>query len=835
MLGTCTFEDPEPRAPKASYTAEYFRLLQTVNHLKTVGHGLPAEFLDDDQRKIVIEFAMSSPNGTYGQLRKKLALPDDIFFNNLSYGEKSAEQVEKTKLGQMQFYHKVRIALDHVKKGAIRELTVDQLDEISRILTLYKSDANRTTHLQEAQIPEEYIPELLALSASKAAHLSIKAMKKMIPYLEEGYTYDKACIAAYGHHDGENPEAKRDQKLTIGMAGEIYSPVVLRAVSQMIKVINAIVREYGPPEVVRVELAREIGKSRKVRDKLKTQQEANFEKNEAIRKQVEEYKGSAPTGQDIVKLKLFQEQNGVCLYSGENLIISKLFEKGYAEVDHIIPYSISFDDSYSNKVLVLAGENRNKGNRIPYAYFGHDEFRWNRFETLVNSQIRSVKKRKNLLCRALSEEQIKGFKNRNLTDTQYMSRVIYNLINDHLKFAETENYKPKMRTQAVNGAITAQVRKRLGIDKLRANGDLHHAKDAAVIACISPGMIQKITRYSQRCECAWTKAGYVDYETGEVMTKDAYDEKYAPRFPEPWLHFREELEARLSNDPRGEIDLLKLATYDSDEELRPVFVSKMPNHKVSGAAHQETIRSGKQEGGTVSKVALTSLKLDKTGEIPGYYRPEDDPLLYEALKERLRAFGGEGKKAFAEPFYKPKHNGEPGPMVKKVKIFEKATNPVPVNSGLAKTGKRVRVDVFHVENEGYYFVPVDVADTVKDELPNRAAVKGKPMEQWKEMDESDFLFSLYSGDLIHIMSGTKITMKLKDGAEGAESIEIDDALLYFSNFDIANAQIDVSTHDRRYTKHGMGVKTLSLIEKYRVDVLGNYTPVKLPEKRMRFK
>jgi CRISPR-associated endonuclease Csn1 len=867
MLGTCTFEDPEPRAPKASYTAEYFRLLQTVNNLKTVGQGHLAEFLNEDQRKTVIEYALTSAEITYGQLRKKLQLPDDVIFNNLHYGEKiikkpkkkkdseknegevskekessetverekSVEEVEKKKLGQMQFYHKVRIALDHVKKGAIREFSADQLDEIARILTFYKSDDNRTTHLREAQIPEEYIPELLALPASKAAHLSIKAMKKMIPYLEAGYTYDKACTAVYGRHDGKKPGVKRTKKLEISMAGEIYSPVVLRAVSQMIKVINAIVREYGPPEVVRVELAREIGKSRKVRDKLESQQDANAKKNAAIRSQVEEYKKGAPTGQDIVKLKLFQEQNGVCLYSDTPMVRDRLFEKGYAEVDHIIPYSISFDDSYSNKVLVLAGENQEKGSRIPFEYFGHDEFRWSCFETLVNSQIHSVKKRKNLLCRALSEEQIKGFKDRNLKDTQYMSRVIYNLINDHLEFVETGNYKPEMRTQAVKGAITAQVRKRLGIDKARANGDLHHARDAAVIACISPGMIQKITRYSQRCECAWTKAGYVDYETGEVMTKDAYDEKYAPRFPEPWLQFRAELEARLSNDPRGEIDLLKLATYDSDEELRPVFVSKMPNHKVSGPAHEDTIRSGKQAGGTVSKVALTSLKLDETGEIPGYYRPEDDPLLYEALKERLRAFGGEGKKAFAEPFYKPKHNGEPGPVVKKVKKFEKATNPVPVNSGLAKTGKRVRVDVFHVENEGYYFVPIDVADTVKDELPNRAAVKAKPMEQWKEMDESDFLFSLYSGDLIHIMSGTKITMKLKDGAEGAESIEIDDALLYFSNFDIANAQIDVSTHDRRYTKHGMGVKTLSLIEKYRVDVLGNYEPVRLPEKRMRFR
>jgi CRISPR-associated endonuclease Csn1 len=832
MLGTCTFEDPEPRAPKVSYTAEYFRLLQTVNNLKIVGHGLPAEFLDDDQRQTMIAFALSSPNGTYGQLRKKLALPDDIFFNNLSYGEKSAELVEKTKLGQMQFYHKVRIALDHIKKGAMQELSVDQLDEIARILTLYKSDDNRTTHLREAQIPEEYIPALLALSASKAAHLSIRAMKKMHPYLEEGYTYDKACTAVYGRHDGRKPDVKRTRKLEIGMAGEITNPVVRRAVSQTIKVINAIVREYGPPEVVRIELSRELGKPFTIRTKLEKQQDANFKKNTAIRSQIEEYKKDTPTGLDIVKFKLFQEQNGVCLYSGENLDISRLFEAGYVDVDHIIPYSISFDDSYNNKVLVRSRENRNKGNRIPFAYLGKDEGRWNRFETLVNSQIRSFQKRKNLLCRSLSAEQIEGFKQRNLVDTQYLSRLVYKLVDENLEFAETGNYKRK--TQTVNGAITAQVRKRLGIDKLRANGDLHHAKDAAVIACISPGLVQRITRYSQRCECAGTKAGYVDYETGEVMSKDAFDEKYAPHFPAPWPQFRAELEARLSEDPRSEIDRLKLATYDSDEKLSPVFVSKMPNHKVSGAAHQETIRSGKQAGGTISKVALTELKLDKAGEIPGYYRPEDDVLLYEALKERLRAYGGDGKNAFAEPFYKPKHNGEPGPLVKKVKIFEKATLTVPINQGLAANGNMVRVDVFQVEDDGYYFVPIYVADTVKPELPYRAVVAYKPLEEWKVMDDTNFVFSLYAGDLVHIVSHKAIKLNLAKGAVGDEHVETTDALLYFGGLNIATGALSLSTHDRRYAQSSLGGKTLDLIEKYQVDVLGNYQKVKLPEKRMRF-
>lgn len=111
--------------------------------------------------------------------------------------------------------------------------------------------------------------------------------------------------------------------------------------------------------------------------------------------------------------------------------------------------------------------------------------------------------------------------------------------------------------------------------------------------------------------------------------------------------------------------------------------------------------------------ALTELKLDKDGEIKDYYMPSSDTLLYEALKAQLRRFGGDGTKAFAEPFYKPKADGTPGPLVRKVKTTEKATLTVPVHGGAASNDTMVRVDVFLVPGDGYYWVPVYVADTAE--------------------------------------------------------------------------------------------------------------------------
>lgn len=830
MLGHCTFEKDEPRAAKGSYSAEYFRLLQDVNHLRLVKNNGESSALTAEQKQIYIDLVMKSAAASYAQLRKKLELSNDVSFNMLRYGSDEIGKVERKKLGHMKFYHEMRKALNTVQKDAISTVSWEQRDEIARILLCYKSDDKRKAQLEKLDIPHEFIPALLTLSTSKTAHLSAKALRKLIPYLEKDMTYAEACKEVYGEHKSS---ITKKNKLSLFDIEPINNPVVRRAVSQTIRVINAVVREYGAPEVVRVELAREMGKPYDVRTQITKKQEANAKKNEEVKQKIREIKGLEPTGQDIVKFKLFQDQKGVCLYSGQSLDMTRLFEAGYVDVDHIIPYSISFDDSYTNKVLVRSPENRQKGNRIPADYFKSDPARWQRFETLVNTRVHNWKKKRNLLTQALSEEQKNGFKQRNLVDTQYIARVMYNLINDHLQFAETGKYDKKRRTQAVNGAITAHVRKRLGIQKIREDGDLHHAVDAAVVACVSPGMIQKVTQYTKHRECIRkTKEGYLDTETGELMTREAYDAKYSPRFPAPWERFRQELEARLSDNPAEEIARLHLATYDSEEEIKPVFVSRKQTHKISGAAHEATIRSAKKPGGSISKKPLTSLSLNKkTGEIEGYYAPESDRLLYEALKKRLEEFDGNAEKAFAEPFYKPKCDGTRGPLVKKVKIYEKKTITVPVDGGNADNGSMIRVDVFYMEDDGYYYVPIYTADVIKGALPNKAVVAHKSHGEWKVMDDKDFLFSMYPNELLYIESRKGIKLKTKKGSSRQEQIVRKTGLYYFKGLNISSNALFIITHDHSYEQPGIGGKTLSCLKKYTVDALGNYSEVSLPEKR----
>jgi CRISPR-associated endonuclease Csn1 len=400
--------------------------------------------------------------------------------------------------------------------------------------------------------------------------------------------------------------------------------------------------------------------------------------------------------------------------------------------------------------------------------------------------------------------------------TQYIASFMLNYIRGHLAFA-AHPMAGKKRVIAVNGAVTSFLRKRWGIAKVRADGDLHHAVDAAVIACTTDGMIQRVSRFYQREE--------LSHARGE-------------RFPEPWPSFRDELMQRLSSCPQENLLTINPVYYTTVDiaGIKPVFVSRMPRHKATGPAHKETIKGHLDDTYVTQRRSITDLKLNKDGEIDGYFNPSSDTLLYNALKGRLVAFGGNGKKAFAEPFFKPRADGTPGAQVRKVKLYSKVTSTVAVHggNGVADNDTMVRVDVYYTHGDGYYWVPIYVADTVKPILPNRAVVAHKSCSGWKEMSEENFLFSLCKNDLVCIESKRPIKLKAANKDSTLEKeLPVQRVLAYFEGGDISTGAVSVTTHDNAYIVRGLGFKTLQKIEKYQVDVLGNYTRVK-KEKRQLF-
>ena len=835
MIGKCTLEAGEPRAAKASYSFEYFTLLQNVNHLRLMCSGESTP-LSGAQRETLIALAHKTKDLNFSRIRKELEIPADTTFNAVSYknAEGYEEAEKKTKFCYLRAYHQMRAAFNKLSKNHFDGLARQQKNELGRVLSTYKTSANIRPCLAAAGLSEMEIDIAETMSFSKFGHLSVKACDKLIPFLEKGMKYDEACAAAgydFKGHDGETRTcllhpAEED-------FADVTSPVVRRAISQTVKVLNAIIRERGSsPTFINIELAREMARDFAERSKMKKDMDENHARNERIIERIRtEYGKERPTGQDLVKFKLWEEQHGECAYSQRHISIERLFEPGYVEVDHIIPYSISFDDGYKNKVLVFTEENRNKSNRLPLQYLQGK--RREDFIVWVESSIRDFRKKQRLLKETITSEDEKKFKERNLQDAKTMSRFLLNYISDHLEFADFASGRKKHVT-AVNGAVTSYMRKRWGITKIRENGDLHHAVDALVIACTTDGMIQQVSRYAalRECEYVQTEAGSMaaSQHTGEVLRQ----------FPYPWPEFRRELEARLGEDPRRAVISQRFPVYaNGDIPVRKLFVSRMPRRKVTGAAHKETIKSPKalDSGNVVVKRALTDLKLDpKTGEIANYYMPQSDRLLYEALKEQLKKHGGNGAKAFAEPFHKPKSDGTPGPVVNKVKLCEPTTLNVPVlkGTGVADNDSMVRIDVFHVGNDGYYFVPIYIADTLKKKLPNKACVAYKPYEQWKKMADKDFIFSLYPNDLLRVTHKTKLKLtKAQKESTLPDTYETKQKMLYYISANIHTAAIGCRNHDNTYEIGGMGIKTLEKLEKFTVDVLGEYHKVE-KEPRMAF-
>ena len=824
MIGRCAFTGEE-RAAKACFSFEYFNLLQKINHLYLIKDGSRTE-LTREQKDKIKSLAFSKSDLRYSHIRKELGINGETLFNTLQKDDYQALE-KKTSFNFLPAYHKIKKALDKVMPKALETVSTETLDEIGRIIAVYKGDEKRLEEFGKIGLTKAFAEALLPIEHPKFCHLSLTALRKITPGLENGLTYDKACEEAgygfKGHSGGEKfkllpPNAPEMEDLT--------SPVARRAISQTIKVVNAIIREQGSsPVYVNIELARELAKPYDERKKIEKSNNDNQSNNEKLKNEIKGHFGHEASGQDIVKLKLWKEQDGISPYSQSAIAYDKLFEPNYAEVDHIVPYSVSFDDTYKNKVLVLAGENRDKKNRLPLQYLKEQgQAAAEKFIVWVRNNVRDRRKRANLLKEEISEDDLSGFKQRNLQDTQTISRFLLNYIRDYLAFAPS--IRRKNRVTAVNGSITSYLRKRWGIKKIREDGDKHHAVDALIVACTTQDMVSEISEYSKR---------------KELLSR--LDPLNGGGFPEPWRGFRKELAARTSDSPAAMLEGLKLPFYAHMDlnAIKPIFVSRMPFRKVSGEAHEATVRSQSlaDKGLLIVKKPLTELKLDKkTEEIADFHDPDGDRPLYEALKARLIEFGGDAKKAFADGFRRRNRDGSSGPLVKKVKVAEKNTLCVPLHRNpetenaksvsVAKNSSMVRVDVFYVESEGYYLVPIYVSDTIKDELPNRAIVAGKPHDEWKAMDEKDFLFSLYPNDLIRI-TPKKAAIFTKNQANAKsdlpEKMTLDSALVYYNKTGIATASIEVITHDNAYKIASLGVKTLLCLEKYQVDVLGNCSKV----------
>lgn len=877
MLGKCTFEKSEYRAPKASFTVERHVWLTRLNNCRLIIDGEKRE-LSAAERAVAIKLPYDQASDlTYKQLRKALinaGLTSEFRFAGLVYPsilqsqQEKAKDPEEEKLIKLPAWQQLRKAMKETDlEKDWQKIAVDALDgkaklydEIARILSIYKEDEEVERELNKLDLPNKskMVAVLQTIRFEQFSNLSLKALYTILPHMEQGKRYDESCLAGGYHHSqlhvvgaGDHrylppfySGRDKDGRLKFNENLDVpRNPVVLRALNQARKVINAIIKKYGSPNQVHIEMARDLSKSFDDRRDIKKAQDEYRDRNEKDRSTFNlEFNTSGELkGREFEKWQLYREQHGKCAYSLQALDINRLFEMGYAEVDHALPYSRSYDDSKSNRVLVLAVENRNKGNMTPYEYLGgaQNSVRWLEYVAFVNSnKTYRQAKRNRLLRKDFGEEAAREFSERNLNDTRYICRFFKNYVERYLKLADESDSK---RCVVVNGQLTSFLRARWGLVKVRSDSDRHHALDAAIVAACSHGMVKRLADYSRRKELEAAREGFVDITTGEVASH-AMHALLEQHFPNPWGHFRQELQARLFEDDLSALsNELANMGYDAEalESVKPLFVSRAPQRRNSGAVHKETIYGQSERlaktGSVTQKISVNDLKLsdiDKLidphrnqklyAEIETWLKGKDDR---EKRAKEIEASLGRGKdkrtmnseeKAEIEQLRalprKPTNHGSPGPVVRTVTAVIDKLSGIPIRGGVAKNDSMLRVDVFSKSGK-FYLVPVYVHHKVTG-LPNRAVVAFKDEDDWTVIDESfSFVFSIFPNDYIII------GQKNKPAVCG-----------YYSSCNRATGSVDLWVHDRNQTigKQGLiqsvGVKTATGLEKFNVDVLGNIFP-----------
>lgn len=700
--------------------------------------------------------------------------------------------------------------------AAVEELLLARRPTLSGA-KLDKSDSEIEEELRQLGLAPELISALQDVSFDTFIALSQSALKKILPFMAAGERYDQAVQSAgYAHHS-QLAQETRQRFLPAFDKALIRNPVVFRALNQARKVVNAIIRHYGAPTAIHIELARDLNKPYTERKEIADKQKEHRDnKNKDITDFVALF-GREPMPGDLLKWQLYREQDARCPYSQQAIDPHRLFDVGYTEIDHALPFSRSFDDSKNNKVLVLTAENRNKGNRTPFEYLdgASDSDRWRIFAAWVhaNPKYRQAK-RQRLLRANFTDTEAAGFLERNLNDTRYICREFKHALETRLQWHPSAGARPQAVVLA--GQMTALLRTRWGLLKVRSHGDLHHALDAAVIAAANRRLVKRIADHSRRKELENIRAQYVDPETGEILDRAAFA-LWEARFPQPWPHFREELLACLSDNPSLALNAVPNYPEEQSASMLPVRVSRAPQRDGLGAAHDAKIRSiGKAgkwlaQGKSVIKTPLSSLKLADLAQMVGADDPRQAGLL-EAIRQRLTAHNGDGSKAFAPsqpPLYKPSQDQETAPIVRSVKLFSTQKSGLFVRHGIANNGDMLRLDIFSKKGK-FYMVPIYTADVVNKVLPNKACVADKPETEWPEMDASyAFLFSLHKNDWV------RLCFKNKPECAG-----------YYIGANRATAAIDIWCHDRNPSVgkngkyEGRGIKTAVAIEKYHVDVLG---------------
>ena len=542
---------------------------------------------------------------------------------------------------------------------------------IEKLSEAYGFDKEYATVLAGVVFPDDY------------GSLSSKAIRKILPHLKDGLDYGVACEYA-GYRHSKNSLTKEEiankvlkDRLDLLPRNSLRNPVVEKILNQMINVVNVIIDEYGKPDEIRIELARELKKSAKEREELTKSINQTTRLHEEYVKvlQAEPFNLTHVSRNDIIRYKLYEELklNGYkTLYSNTYIPREKLFSKEF-DVEHIIPQAKLFDDSFSNKTLEVRQVNIDKGNATAldfleekYGEQGTMEYK-SRVEYLFKNNVISKTKHDKLL---MKEDDIpSGFINRDLRDSQYIAKKAREILEELVCFVipTTGSITDRLRedwqlvdvmqelnwdkyyklglTEIIEGRDGQRIRRIK--DWTKRNDHRHHAMDALTIAFTKRSYIQYLNNLNAREDKASSVYGIEKKE----LHRDSHGKlRFNP--PMPLDEFRAEAKRQLE----ATLVSIKAKNKVVTQNVNVTKNKSGKNRKVQltprGQLHLETVYGsskryvikvknkvktvGFETFYTIRKEVSPDLKLDKVV----------DTHIRQILQARLDEYGGDAKKAF---------------------------------------------------------------------------------------------------------------------------------------------------------------------------------------------
>ena len=801
-------------APRTSPLAQLCAIWETVNNITLSNRNNEQYNITLQQRQAMVEWLCTHEKMTVKDLQKILGISSkEGWYAGKAVGKGIKGNMTLHQLRQAlgkEYEHLLTMHLDYVDCG-VYESTGEVIQHIAH--TVEKEPLFRLWHVvysvQEKEElrkalkkqfdidNEEIVEKLFQIDFVKPgyANKSHKFIRKLLPYLMTGYHYSEACEHVGINHSNsitktDNEARELINKIPLLMKNELRQPIIEKILNQMINIVNALKEKHGEIDEVRIELARELKQSKDERASATERNNKNERENKNIEAKILEF-GVRPSRARIQKYKMWIESQERCFYCGKQIGVAEFLSGFDVEVEHIIPRSILFDDSFSNKVCACRACNHAKGNMTARDFIatrGQDELELylSRVDTAFKEGRISKTKRDHLLW--TKEEIPQDFIDRQLRQSQYIAKKA------------TEILLPAFRhVYATSGSVTDFLRRIWGYDQILHTLNLPKYRDAELTELVTydhrgqEHQEERIKNWSKRIDhrhhaidaltIALTKQGYIqrlnslnashdEIEAAVREKNPIMDRKYS--LLEKYIYIQPHFSVQEVADAVDGILVsfragkkvttpAKRAIYRNGKRINVQTNIQVPR----GALTEETVY-GKVGDKYVVKYPLThpSMKVDDIV----------DPTIREIVHARLAAFGGKAKDAFAKPLYS---DAAQTMEIKSVRCYtglqDKAVVAVRVNAsgeavGFSKTGNNHHIAIYQDKNGQYQESVVSFWQAVERKRYGLPIVIEDPKAVWDKVMDMDlpqeFLETLPKDDwqfVVSLQANEMFILGLEDG------------------------------------------------------------------------